>query len=496
MADHTEQIVDFQHRATRRMEQLLAAEQCRNPRAFGHFQFTQGRADAPFFGAQAVDEQLPLAGDVHFQGCAGDRRRVRRYGHFQQLGHPRQAGALHQQRHQHDKERQVEVQLRMGQAGHQREHRENDRHRAAQADPGDKAFFAAMEGLEWQQADHHRQRPRKQDHPQRQAQGRQGDRQQVMGRDQKAQHQEHADLCEPGHAVEHMQNAMTAAHRAIADHQAAQVHGEEAAAVQGVGQGEDEQTAGDHQDRIQAGGQVDAVDHLQHQPAAAQANHAADAEFAHQMGQQAPVQAGLAAGEHVDQGDGEKHRHWVVAAGFDFQGGGNPFVQALAAEQREHRRGVGGADNRANQQALNNIEVKQPGCRHAGEAGGNQHPHCGQGQRRPECHAETRHPRAQATVEQDHGQCEVAHQVGGRVVVENDAAAIDAGDHAHGQDDHQDRDPQARRKRTHQNARTHQQRADQEQAVDGRRIQRQYSISKQDGTQTDHAVCVPGILTC
>jgi len=57
-----------------------------------------------------------------------------------------------------------------------------------------------------------------------------------------------------------------------------------------------EQAASDHQDRVQAGGQVDAVDHLQHQPAAAQADHAADAELAHQVSQQAPVQAGLAAG--------------------------------------------------------------------------------------------------------------------------------------------------------------------------------------------------------
>ena len=107
---------------------------------------------------------------------------------------------------------------------------------------------------------------------------------------------------------------MTAANRAVADHQAAQVHREEAAAVQGVGQGEHDQAAGDHQDRVQAVGQVDPVDHLQHQPAACQANCATDGKFAHQIEQQAPVQAGFAAGEHVDQGDGKEHRHRVVAA--------------------------------------------------------------------------------------------------------------------------------------------------------------------------------------
>ncbi|MNJ15747.1 hypothetical protein D3C77_99990 [compost metagenome] len=93
-----------------------------------------------------------------------------------------------------------------------------------------------MEGLERQQAGNHRQRPGKDDHPQRQAQGGQGDRQQVMRGDQQAEDQEHADLRQPGHAVEHVQDAMAAADRPVAQHQAAQVHGEEAAAVQGVGQ--------------------------------------------------------------------------------------------------------------------------------------------------------------------------------------------------------------------------------------------------------------------
>lgn len=102
--------------------------------------------------------------------------------------------------------------------------------------------------------------------------------------------------------------------------------------MQGVGQGKHHQATGDDQDRIEAGGQIDAVDQLQHEPAAAQANQATDTELAHQVGQQAPVQAGLAAGEHVDQGHGEEHRHRIVAAGFDFQARGHPLVQAFAAQ--------------------------------------------------------------------------------------------------------------------------------------------------------------------
>jgi hypothetical protein len=67
-----------------------------------------------------------------------------------------------------------------------------------------------------------------------------------------------------------------------------------------------------------------------------------------------------------------------TAIGFDFQAGGNPLVQAFAAEQREHRCGVGRANNGTDQQALNQIEIEQPGSGHAGQPGGNQHPDRGQ----------------------------------------------------------------------------------------------------------------------
>ncbi|MNW07903.1 hypothetical protein D3C71_2045920 [compost metagenome] len=57
-----------------------------------------------------------------------------------------------------------------------------------------------------------------------------------MRGDQQAEDQEHADLRQPGHAIEHVQNTVATANRPVAQYQAAQVHGEEAAAVQGVGQ--------------------------------------------------------------------------------------------------------------------------------------------------------------------------------------------------------------------------------------------------------------------
>ncbi|MCY1177042.1 hypothetical protein D9M73_173320 [compost metagenome] len=91
------------------------------------------------------------------------------------------------------------------------------------------------------------------------------------------------------------------------------------------------------------------------------------------------MQAGLVTGQHVDQGDGEEYCHRIVAARFDFQGGGYPFVQALATEQGEYRCRVGGADDGADQQALDHIQVEQPGGHHASETCGNQYANGRQG---------------------------------------------------------------------------------------------------------------------
>jgi hypothetical protein len=70
-----------------------------------------------------------------------------------------------------------------------------------------------------------------------------------------------------------------------------------------------------------------------------------------------PAQAGLVLLNHLDQGDGQEHRHRIVAAGFNLQRRADAFVQPFAAEQREDRRGIGGADNGADQQPFDQIEM-------------------------------------------------------------------------------------------------------------------------------------------
>ncbi|MCY1174428.1 hypothetical protein D9M73_146300 [compost metagenome] len=189
-----------------------------------------------------------------------------------------------------------------------------------------------MEGAEWRQAKEDRQRPGDHDHPQRQAQGRQDDREQLMGCYQQAQDHEHADLRQPGQAVEHVQDAVAGTDRPVAEEQAEQVDGEDAAAVHGVGQGEGQHATGHHQQRVQAVGQGQAVDQLQHQPAAGEAHRSADAELLDDVDDETPAETGLAGSEHLDQGYREEHGHGVVAARLDFQGGADPFVEAAPAK--------------------------------------------------------------------------------------------------------------------------------------------------------------------
>ena len=70
VTDNAEQIPGIQGGAARGVQQFFTAEQRRHTGAFRHFQLAQRRADAPFFCAQAIDKQLPLAGGVHIQAGA------------------------------------------------------------------------------------------------------------------------------------------------------------------------------------------------------------------------------------------------------------------------------------------------------------------------------------------------------------------------------------------------------------------------------------------
>ena len=105
----------------------------------------------------------------------------------------------------------------MIQPGHHREDGEDDRYRAAQTDPADKDPLTQIKAAERQQAGKHRQWTGEEDHPRGEKQRRNGNRQQIGRRHQQTQHQEHADLRQPGQPVEVLQDRVAIADRAVAE---------------------------------------------------------------------------------------------------------------------------------------------------------------------------------------------------------------------------------------------------------------------------------------
>ncbi len=93
---------------------------------------------------------------------------------------------------------------------------------------------------------------------------------------------------------------------------------------------------------------------------------------------------------------------------------------AFAAQQREDRGGIGGTDNGADQQALQQIEIEQPWAAMPVRPAVITTPTVAR-QRRPQGDAERADPGAHAAVEQDHRQREVADRVSDRIIAEDDA---------------------------------------------------------------------------
>ena len=153
---------------------------------------------------------------------------------------------------------------------------------------------------------------------------------------------------------------------------------------------------------------------------------------------------------------------------FDFERRAHALfeVQPLALQQGKHCSGIRGADNGAEQQTLQPVNVQQPRGQHAGEGGADDHAYAGQGHRWPEPHAKVLDPGAHAAVEQNDCQRQTTDHKGRGGVIEDDATyAVDAGEHPDDEEDQQQGDAQPRRERAGQNARTEQHRAYEKQGV-------------------------------
>ena len=113
----------------------------------------------------------------------------------------------------------------------------------------------------------------------------------------------------------------------------------------------------------------------QQQAAATADDDAQDKLLSQQLRQWQPGEFGLAL-DQIDDDDDQQNGHGIVGAGFQLQGAADALVQADAGitQQVEHRRGVGGADDGAEQEPEQRVDIEQPGGEQADGGGGQHHP--------------------------------------------------------------------------------------------------------------------------
>ena len=228
-----DQIAGFDIRVITETEHLLVAVQDQRG-AFVLAQFAHWLAHGPGAGLYLELHQITITGGGQRDGLFGFGGG--RHRHFQFARYIAQAGALAEQGNQHHHQGDIEQQVGLLHSGQQREHRQDNGHRAAQAGPGDKGFLAPGK-TEWQQAHPHGDGARQQHQ-----EG--GDRQrpgQVFGesggRHQQAKDQEHAGLGQPGHGIHCLEHVITGTATAISRHQAGEIDGQKAGATHQVGEG-------------------------------------------------------------------------------------------------------------------------------------------------------------------------------------------------------------------------------------------------------------------
>ena len=147
-----------------------------------------------------VADQFVVLPAGQFQLDPLNRAHARRHGQLQPSRHRTDRPPLQHQRGEHDQEGDVEDLLRVGQAGDQRQDREQDGDRAAQAHPGDEGDLAAGEA-ERQQAEPDGKGPCQEDQHGGERKALKGEAAELRRRRQQSQRHEHADLPEPGHAA-------------------------------------------------------------------------------------------------------------------------------------------------------------------------------------------------------------------------------------------------------------------------------------------------------
>ena len=379
--------------------------------------------------------------------------RRREGDHLELLGDPFQGRSLDERRDHDDEEDGVEDGLAVLHVLGEDDRPEHDRDGAAQPGPAQQRPLAGVEAAPGRRdPDCHRP---DQEHEQcRERQPGESDGTEIAGEDEQPEHDEHHHLRDEGEPFVELDQIPAEPRRGAAHGEPDQVDGQEAAAAAHVGDPERERPRGDRGDRRE---RPDRVGQARERPGRDDAerdpDHQAEAELAEE--QQAeigdPVVRLL---DPVDQTDGQRDRHRVVAAGLRLERAGEATPDVGEAHRREHRRRVGRRHDRAEEDRLEPGEVEQGVGREPGQQRRHHHADRRQQGRRDRDFAQPPPRGGEAALEEDRRQRHHAHLPGELGVVELDSTqAVGAEQHPEPEERDQRGHAGTRRAESHDDAR-------------------------------------------
>ena len=331
---------------------------------------------------------------------------------------------------------------------------EDDGHCAAEPDPGDVEFGAAGHAAEGCKAEEYAKGACEEHHEEADEEPEPCDGEQLVGVDEEPEGEEHDNLEEPREPVEEGGDALFVLHLVVADDEPGDVDGEVAVAFDEFRAGEDEEYAGEEEDGVEGlVGDVEAVYHPYDEFAEEEAGERADGELYEEHEEGVP-EADFACGRlhDFDEEEGEHVCHGVVAAAFELEHGSELFFEplAFAAEDGEYGGGVGGGHDGCHEEGggdgeggVGGDEAAEPVDEEPGEGGGEDDAEGGEGDALPEDGADFGVFGVHAAGEEDDAEGYHADELGAGGVVELDAEAVAAEEHADAEEEDEDGDAEA-----------------------------------------------------
>ena len=362
-------------------------------------------------------------------------------------------GALGEEGDDGDEEYNVEYQVGAFNFGDEGVGGEDDGHSPSQSHPGDVGLGFRAHPPEGGEAEEDAGRTGEQHHEDADQQAQPGDRQQFVGVDEKPEREEHDDLEEPSEAVKESHDALLVLHLVVPDHEPGDIDGEVAVAFDELRDGEDEEHARKEEDGVEGlVADVEPVYHEHDKPpeqVAGDGTHAhLDDEHEERVPQVDFVDGGL---YDLDEQEGEHVCHGVVAPAFQFEERAQLLFQSLpfAAQDGENGCGIRGGHDGCHEQRAGDGEggvlreqAAEPIDEQACEGCGQYNSQRGKDDALPQYRSDFREFGVHASGEKDDAQCNHANELGAGGVVELDAQAVAAEEHADTEEKQEDGHPE------------------------------------------------------